>query len=377
MYYNKTDAKSCGVCCSEKLLPITDGSFLNPELEEKRLQFFSCATCGCIFHDELNFFAHDYYTASFFDNPLRMASLSKSFDFILKHFPETNAPTALDIGCSRGNLMILLIEAGFNVYGIEKSKDARLEGNNRGLNIFEDRESLDGQQFDLVSAVHLLEHLSNPFEFMTNHLALLKEGSTLFLEVPSIELLSRGRKSTYNDVYPNHIYHFSESSLNALGSRLGCSIVAMEHHDFLHYPSLMALFRKTPQQEHAKERFLKYISLEDAKIQHTCSQIEKKAVEIPHIVIWGCSDEAFQIMKNLDQTLFNKITLVDSDPIKTKKEILGIPVVMPNELEKLDNMLIVVAPTTPKVAASIKGSVMRLVNDKKHEILFNSRDQVG
>ena len=365
----------CGVCHGNSLSEITTLTYLNPTLQEIPIRFYLCKDCACVFHNDLNFLPYNYYKYSYFNNPIRIASLSKSFDFIhcFLKYRHLN-PTVLDIGCTNGNLMLLLQSYVYKVHGIEQSINARNESYNRGLYVYESLQDIKKNQYDLLIFNHVIEHLSAPTDFIAEYIPLLKSDGAIFIEVPSIEKLARGYQSIYNNLYPHHIYHFSENSICKLAQILELSINAIEHHHYFNYPSMMCFLYKIPPYQHLLSRFNNHVEYEKTKVKNMVNELEKHATSWSDLVIWGCSDEAYQILKNLTSELKSKTILVDSSNDKIGKRILMLKVKSPACLKDLDNILFFIAPTSPIIVESIKKSILEFAEGKQYNIVLNSRN---
>lgn len=88
------------------------------------------------------------------------------------------------------------------------------ENNNSAeLNILEDIDQYSGKA-DIVVLSHVLEHVEDPFLFLSKIKTKIKVGGLLFIDVPNRDYLFK------KDVFP-HLYFFSLKSLEVLSDRLG------------------------------------------------------------------------------------------------------------------------------------------------------------
>lgn len=82
------------------------------------------------------------------------------------------------------------------------------------------------QTYDAIAAFHVIEHLTNPVEFLSNCKLALKPKGILFLEVPNFGSLTRriwGKR--WGMFYDYHVCHFDKSSLENLLRRHGYHIL--------------------------------------------------------------------------------------------------------------------------------------------------------
>lgn len=134
------------------------------------------------------------------------------------------APAALDIGCHAGSLLSLFKERGWQVTGIDPNPRSAYGEKWYGIKIIQKpfypalfpKESFDG-----ICHSHVLEHVRNPKEYLTEFYRLLKPGGWVFIEVPN-EL--RFGKKRPDQLIP-HLYFFTPQTLNRLAESVGFEVV--------------------------------------------------------------------------------------------------------------------------------------------------------
>jgi len=119
-------------------------------------------------------------------------------------------PTALDLGCGRGEWLELLGEHGFSAHGVDLDDGMLAACRERGLDVAT-RDALSALRaapdasLALVSAFHLVEHI--PFgdvhALVAEALRVLRPGGLLILETPNPENLVVGASNFYTD--PSHL----------------------------------------------------------------------------------------------------------------------------------------------------------------------------
>jgi 2-polyprenyl-3-methyl-5-hydroxy-6-metoxy-1,4-benzoquinol methylase len=135
----------------------------------------------------------------------------------------------VDIGSSAG----LLMEAVQNAYqcfvvGIEPGAAYRKYAEERGLKIYTDLNQLfekEHQKFDLVSMIHVLEHIPHPVDYVM-HLRsdLLNRNARLLIEVPNLY--------AHDCFEVAHLSSFSEATLTQVLKKAGYRILYIERHGF-------------------------------------------------------------------------------------------------------------------------------------------------
>ena len=119
------------------------------------------------------------------------------------------AGPVLDLGCGRGELLLLLREAGVEATGVEKDTALAEAARRRGLEIIEDGaletlKSQESESWGAVTAIHLFEHLQ-PVELvatLAEARRVLRSGGVLIAECPNPHTLRVGASLYWQD--PTH-----------------------------------------------------------------------------------------------------------------------------------------------------------------------------
>lgn len=113
----------------------------------------------------------------------------------------------LEVGCSEGKLLEYLKKQGHHVYGCDVNATlAALAGKTFGIDISSGTLAETGfapGTFDLIIAIHTLEHLADPYGDLVLMRNLLKTGGKVVVEIPVGE-------TDYNNHH--HMHFFSERS---------------------------------------------------------------------------------------------------------------------------------------------------------------------
>src|SRR5262249_54356173 len=86
--------------------------------------------------------------------------------------------------------------------------------------------SYPGARFEAVLFFHLLEHLPDPFRFLTICRSVMSDSAVLMLSVPSERRLFLKIGREWWDKPPHHLTRFSERGLRQLLVRSGFEVVA-------------------------------------------------------------------------------------------------------------------------------------------------------
>lgn len=133
----------------------------------------------------------------------------------------TDCQEVLEIGSAWGYFVKSGRESGLNIRGIELNKTAVLAAKNQGLPV----EYLDlneaaiayRESLDAVCSFQVLEHVSNPKDFIDWSLQMLKPGGKLIYCVPNSDSFIKHQYNLLN-LPPHHMTLWTESSFKSLES---------------------------------------------------------------------------------------------------------------------------------------------------------------
>ena len=105
---------------------------------------------------------------------------------IKKHIPTGKL---LDVGCNAGRFLSLAIHSGYEGFGIEPSESlAKLGKDKLALNIENctlNRTKHKNKSFDVITAIDVFEHITNPLNFLRDCRNLLKDNGKLIIKIPN------------------------------------------------------------------------------------------------------------------------------------------------------------------------------------------------
>lgn len=228
--------KSCPVCQGNRF-ELYRQVFENPVIECEYFRglklnfaimsnYLSCQDCRLIFQSprfsdsELNkFYSEGYYRAMVDMTKEEMdrdeeTRAKLDAQIIKKNIGEIK--THLDIGCSRG---FLLDEIGADIkVGVEenisyvKAKDVK---------VYPDIDKVTQKSFDLVTVIHVLEHVPYPLIFLETIIKFVSKDGYLVIEVPTLQ-------SPGGPLRLAHLCYFETDVLKLLCKRVGLEIINLE-----------------------------------------------------------------------------------------------------------------------------------------------------
>lgn len=162
----------------------------------------------------------------------------------------------LDVGCGGGGFLGYAREAGWSVFGVEPSPVGRDNAAKKGHQVFEDVSAARATGvFDVVSLWHVLEHVPELGQTLTDVSSLLAPEGLLAVEVPNqrslrARILGVAPWADQEDdryrAFPIHLYSFTRRALVCLLERSGFSVVKTQ----TTYACLGDIFRRRQKDEH-------------------------------------------------------------------------------------------------------------------------------
>jgi len=134
-----------------------------------------------------------------------------------KDLTRNSSKSVLDVGCGDGSLLLLLKDVfGYkDLMGIDFSKGAIEICRKKGLKATISDPSTIKEKFDLITLIHVLEHIPNPSIFVKTLSKLLKKDGTIIISLPNANSLGKvlfnQGWSGYN--IPKHYVNYSKKGV--------------------------------------------------------------------------------------------------------------------------------------------------------------------
>lgn len=159
---------------------------------------------------------------------IRRFAIKKKLNLINKHI--NSSKNLLDIGCGTGSFLEAALNDNWNIIGIEPNKQARAIANEKCVNQVYDADKLNtiqAYQFDVITLWHVLEHIPNLEEQMSELYRLLKPNGTLIIAVPNFKSYDANHYKEFWAAYdvPRHLWHFSQTAIKKLFAQYNFKVV--------------------------------------------------------------------------------------------------------------------------------------------------------
>lgn len=227
--------KSCPVCSSNLIREyrIVSGGGLIAELmpgvkvdAQIITRYCECQNCHLIFQNprlsdtELDlYYGTGYYRQTINQPPEGMAKgeenrANTDAEIIKEHIGKVKSH--LDIGCGLGYLLDI-VGAKVRV-GIESDPEYVKA---KGIKIYSGMDKLPKEKFDLVTAIHVLEHVPEPLDYLKKMSKLIGKNGHLVVEVPSW-------KTAGGPLGFAHLSHFETDVLKLMCAQAGLEVIHLE-----------------------------------------------------------------------------------------------------------------------------------------------------
>lgn|GEM_PF-1154618 len=254
--FGELETAPCALCASPQSTPVAEQFWFG-----QLFQIVRCSDCGLM---RTNPRPTTQWKRNFYDPQCNGYAASRGRDFIYAP-DETRIPgyekllnllkknalpgsTLLDVGCASGFFVKLARDAGFDARGCDYSAEAVAYGRKHfDVEIIQSpAEAIDApdNSFDIVTILHVIEHLSDPLAAMRELHRVLKPGGLMLLETvnyhphylieKNLRFLSKPyNKLTRREGLPwvpfDHMYHWTTDSMLKALKASGFMDVSLQH----------------------------------------------------------------------------------------------------------------------------------------------------
>jgi 2-polyprenyl-3-methyl-5-hydroxy-6-metoxy-1,4-benzoquinol methylase len=202
------------------------------------LQIIECNNCGLVFLSDDSHIKKDFYANSGMhgEKPISMEAWLKETEWDdLRRYKMLRSAlpnqTLLDFGCGAGGFLSMASSLTETATGIEL--EARVINHWKGkINIVKNIDGVGGG-YDLITAFHVMEHLSDPLKILKALAKKLSASGQMVIEIPSSEdalLTLYGCEAFQHFTYwSQHLFLFNANTLEMLARKAGLKVLAIQH----------------------------------------------------------------------------------------------------------------------------------------------------
>ena len=267
----------------------------------------------------------------------------------------------LDVGCGNGGFLRAM-RREFPRWGLSGTEfDRRNEKVLRRIagfrKLYDRRGSPPAESFDLISLVHVLEHMAAPSEYLASLRPLALPGARVLIQVPNAE------RNPFILPVADHASHFSRSSLRRVAEKAGIRVRSVRHDVVAREITLLGeWYGKDKSGVHGSvnpggrkwaEKNLGFLG--------RMSDGAKREAKKENLVVFGSSLGAAWIY---GITRGRIKTFLDEDPARQGRKHLGIPIVRPGIGQGRGVLVPLAGKTREWVEKMLKSKGWRILHDK-------------
>ena len=350
MARNHPLTRPCPLCSSASGLLLADLHFavFDDSAISGHSALVVCSTCGFAFYDTSSrqadfdryYEQNAYYctgtasgTGGLGERDLaRFEKLCERISPLLPH----RQVAIFDVGCAKGGLLKVLARNGYErLYGADMLPEC-VNHVREALGIPAEVGSalklpFPEIQADVLIYSHVVEHVIDLSALVESARRKLNDDGILYVEVPDASRYGECSTHPYQDLYLEHVNHFSPTTLAALFTKGGFDVVLAGRYELDastggRVPCAWAIFRKggagrTGPDWELQRRLTSYLSRSGQHPVHKAFAALAQA-RTP-LYLWGISQYALLM---LGQTALGQCDirgLVDKDPSKQRRTLLG------------------------------------------------------
>ncbi|MBN1431652.1 MAG: class I SAM-dependent methyltransferase [Methanomicrobiaceae archaeon] len=215
----------CNLCNKETAFEYIQ-DYPNQHRVFENLKLYRCGECGVVFalpyptEKDLDYYYEEVWDTSDDVNIVYEIQAFERVKYIHKFTGDKDNLKVLDIGSGHGLLYDAFLKKFGNVefHATELNPENQKRLQNKGIKVSKSIDEYSNDKFDIVCLCSVLEHLTEPYKFLSGALELLNENGYLFLELPD-------RDYIFKPVLDPHVGFYSEECLRYLGKRLNIDTI--------------------------------------------------------------------------------------------------------------------------------------------------------
>jgi len=207
--------KTCDITFPQRLIK-SNFSF-------ESLQAFECRACGTMTFIPTVIGDEAYY--AFLSSNLGWYYDANRWEYTktLEVFERNNVKTFLEIGCGDGHFLKVAREGGYVGTGSELNPRSIERLKAAGFDAMSETETRDHDRvFDALAMFQVLEHVDEPYAFLTSHLHHVRRGGLIILSTPVTPSCAASVARHVLSVPPHHQSMPTAAGHLSLAHRIGC-----------------------------------------------------------------------------------------------------------------------------------------------------------
>ena len=200
--------------------------------DNEKLDVLECGSCGLVFLSSIDHIDNAHYQ----DSGMHGDSLpdvsewlketekddERRFNFLKEKIVNKSV---LDFGCGVGGFLFKAKKVAKVAEGIELESRLQDHFHRNATKVYSDLNDLisDGKKYDIITAFHVIEHISDPLSIFETLANLLTNQGELIVEVPSSDdaLLTQYKSKEFSEFtyWSQHLYLFNATTFSVLAKK--------------------------------------------------------------------------------------------------------------------------------------------------------------
>ncbi|MCU7550849.1 methyltransferase domain-containing protein [Chitinophagaceae bacterium LB-8] len=173
-------------------------------------------------------------------DPLHYLSQKEEMYWAVRHslLEMNNSKTIkiMEVGCGLGYLTYALVKEGYDVIGIDISKNAVDEAIKSFGNYYicaDVFEYVSEHQnlYNVIILTEVIEHLNEPLKFLESIMLMLKKGGRIIITTPNKTVFPKD-VSWATELPPIHLWWFTEDSMKFMATKISANVSFIDFSDF-------------------------------------------------------------------------------------------------------------------------------------------------
>lgn len=183
------------------------------------------------YYQSESYISHTDANKNFFDKLyqiIKKYSLYKKIKLIGRYVK--GEKNLLDFGAGTGDFMVMAKKKNWSVAGVEPNRKARELAEAKGIHLCPKMETLQDNKYQVITLWHVLEHLPNLEEQISQLISKLGKEGILVIAVPNFRSYDAKYYREFWAAYdvPRHLWHFSRTTMEKLFSKHKMKIVKIK-----------------------------------------------------------------------------------------------------------------------------------------------------
>jgi SAM-dependent methyltransferase len=173
-----------------------------------------------------------YYPESFYrdfesNSQIHESRYAREAAFVLKHAAPAAKKVLLDVGCANGGFPRHMKSRGWDVQGLEISKQTIPISDFPVFTVPFPEIDVDKPSYDAVTAWAVLEHVHDPMAHFAKAARVLKPGGVFVFLVTNFQSLAS--RNLFCEDVPRHLYFFTDSCVQSYLQKTGFQLVDSDY----------------------------------------------------------------------------------------------------------------------------------------------------